>query len=157
MKNKKTKTKKSCKWPYLETSSKLSELEGRRESCISAHLRVKKLWCGCTLQTGGRTVNYEASSFAQSCVCVSNTSYFVTVLLLYSNVLSRGYSTDTHFSLTWWQTPWSNFPLRFPSICRVLSIAPSVRKCWAKELLLATCLNGEKKKKDLLTIPTARG
>ncbi len=45
-------------------------------------------------------MNYEASSFAQSCVCVSKTSYFVTVLLLYSNVLSRGYSTDTHFSLT---------------------------------------------------------
>lgn len=124
------KTSTTCTWQCLSPSSKLSELRGRWEIAVFHHAwRQKNPHVGASCKR-------EEELWIMKPLMAS--------LLCSSDLACRDF-TDTHFSLTWWQTPLSKLPLRFPSICRVLSIATSVRKSWAKELLLATCLNREKR------------
>lgn len=117
----------------LETIFQISWIVKKGRNCfIPKGIMTGKPWCGCKQQTVGRVVNHKASL---GLVIASNSN----------GNFAFGDFTVKPFSLTWRQAPLSKFPLRFPSISSVLSIATSVRKCRAKELLLATCLSREKR------------
>lgn len=119
----------TCTGQCLSPSSKLSELWRKEETAL-----FQQAW-GQEIPDVGPSSSQEGELWIMK--------PFLALLLHNSN-FACGDFTDKPFSLTWWQAPLSKFPLRFPSISSVLSISTSVRKCRAKELLLATCLDREK-------------
>lgn len=119
----------TCRGQCLSPSSKLSEFWRKEETAL-----FQQAW-GQEIPDVGPSSSQEGELWIMK--------PFLALLLHNSN-FACGDFTDKPFSLTWRQAPLSKFPLRFPSISSVLSISTSVRKCRAKELLLATCLDREK-------------